>query len=1175
MRIQSLRIGCYGHFRDVELPFEGDGVQMIIGPNEAGKSTLLEFVRELLFGFAPRTPYAFAATRKNPVEGAATLLMRDGSRVELNRRKGNKNTVSATIEGRKGTLDEAGFDALLGHASDNLFRSIFAFGLDALAAGEKMLGDQSVKSVLFGGGSDGGGANPKKVIEALDAEAGKLFAERAKIPIVNRLCAELTELPKQVREKSLRCEAFERSRRELEEAEAEAAEAADEWLRASRDLDLKDRLAKAFPRWIELDRLRRERAELVAPKNFPAGGLARFDGIEADIARLEKEREEARENVETNEREAAEVQFDARLIDRRAAIGGLNQAIGSIKEARERLPSDQRKHAEALREATDQLASLVPGWTLDDLRAHRPPAAQMAEFKRLAGRRADREAALSDLVKKRDGLLESLRDKEAELRALGDPVDVAPLAALLADEADYKNNLNELKRLDGESRKTRRAIADLLPRLNPPLASPSIEAAALPVPPRETVARAKRDLARVEQRIEMSESNIAKNEAGLVRLEAELAEMDVRGDDLPSRDVLEALRLARDEGWNWVRRKYAEHEDVEAEILGWLAENAAESPRDLLEAYPDVVRRTDRYADGLLGRALAVAKHGEIQVARERLEEERRALDDLFELRDSTLENWRSLWAGCGFVPLDPETMEGWLDRFDELRALRAKAEEHEQEKLEVGARVEAFEARLRALMGETAGDASELLAAAREREKAIRSDDQSRRDARRDCLRFRERADEAEALRLKLLDEEPAWSEAWRALLRELRLPTDWDVDLVDRVLRELESARGELEKADEAEARIAASLARIADFEPRVREIAKELAPDLLDLDPERAAAALQDRSNESAEARERKTSLEKNLAAARKRIADLDAKLAAASEARAALLEAVGADSSETFRSIAELAERIDRLDKRIDDKTREFEIIREREPLDEFVARLEAADQALLDAQRDEAETREIEIRKRKTAADQNVGSRKEAFKEYQKGSDEAALLQEQIATKRAELAVGVDRYVPLVFARTLLKQAIQRFEQGSQPEVLRETSRIFQTMTDGRFTRVDRPTDDDGELQVHRVDGEILEPFQLSTGTRELLYLAVRLAYVLHYCGRAEPLPVVMDDVMANFDDERARDTLRALGEVSKFAQVIMFTCHPHLIEIARDVFPGLRPVEIPGASVAGEVFKLA
>ena len=78
------------------------------------------------------------------------------------------------------------------------------------------------------------------------------------------------------------------------------------------------------------------------------------------------------------------------------------------------------------------------------------------------------------------------------------------------------------------------------------------------------------------------------------------------------------------------------------------------------------------------------------------------------------------------------------------------------------------------------------------------------------------------------------------------------------------------------------------------------------------------------------------------------------------------------------------------------------------------------------------------------------------------------------------------------------------------------------MTAGRFTRVERPRDDDdGPLLVHRVDDEILEPHQLSTGTREQLYLAVRLAYVLHYCGRTEALPIVMDDVLANFDDDRA------------------------------------------------------
>jgi uncharacterized protein YhaN len=171
----------------------------------------------------------------------------------------------------------------------------------------------------------------------------------------------------------------------------------------------------------------------------------------------------------------------------------------------------------------------------------------------------------------------------------------------------------------------------------------------------------------------------------------------------------------------------------------------------------------------------------------------------------------------------------------------------------------------------------------------------------------------------------------------------------------------------------------------------------------------------------------------------------------------------------------------------------------------------------------------------------------------------------MASKRAQLAPAADRYVPLLFARHMLQQTIQRFEQESRPEMLKEVGRIFGSITGSRYTRVEHSVAESAPLLIHRVDEEVLEPHQLSTGTREQLYLAIRLAYVLHYCGRAEPLPIVMDDVLANFDDDRARQTLRGLSGIAQRVQVIVFTCHPHVAGLASELIPSLHPILIPRA----------
>jgi len=1164
MRIRTLQVGAYGKFRDLELEFEGAGVQMILGPNEAGKTTLLEFVRELLFGFAERTPYAFGSAG-GKVEGSATLTLADGRAVELRRRKGRKNTVSGTIDG-DAELDEAGFAALLGNASPHLFRSVFAFGLEELAAGEKSLADQSVRSVLFSAGASGG-ADPKKVLESLDADARKLYADQARIPAVNKLLADLAELGKQVKGKSIRCEAYEERRAEHREAEARAESLAAGLLDASRDLALRERLAKALAPWRELCQLRREREGLSAPEGFPADGLSRFDAAEAEAARLAEERDRHRDAADRAGRELAGVAFDPRLIERRARIEGLNRAIGAVEQARRDLPEGRRDRDDARRDAASRLAALAPSWTLEDLRGFRLTAEADDRLGRLADEREARDRALAELASRRDGLLEALDEKAAALAALGEPADVAPLAALLREADDYTKAVQECERRRGEHRKLQREVDDLLPRLSPPLASPSPQAALLPAPPREAAARFKQELQKLDRRVEAAEDGLRRDEAELAGLEREVAALSRRDGDLPSRDVLEEMRRGRDAGWDLMRRKFVDREDVEDEAREWLADHAAEPSADLVDAYPATVREADRYADELFRHSSGVAKLEQFHALRDRVRRDREALAELRADAEAARARWRDLWASCGLVPLDPEAMEGWLDRLEALRALRSRMAENEQEGRLVRESIDAFEARLAELTGRE-GPGSRLLAVAREREREIREAERARADLQAEIRRLRKKADDAGAEIEARRGDEAGWDGRRRALLAELRLPEGWDVALLGRVLQGLREAALRLKEADDHDARIAAHEARIAEFEPMVRELAEELAPDLLDAPPERAAAELHARLTESVQARERRAHLEKGRDDARAEAGLREARLARLAADRDALLAAAGAETADAFREVALRAARIVELEEKIRSKRLEFDRLREPEPLDAFVARLEAADAPGLEAERAEAEARRDRLQAEKAEADRQVGSRRQALSEYERGGGDAAEIRQQIADRRAALAGLVDRYVPLVFAQHLLRRALARFEQGARPAMLRETSRLFDVMTGGRYVEVERPDDDDAPLQVRRVDGELLEPHQLSAGTREQLYLAVRLAYVLHYCGRAEPLPIVMDDVLANFDDDRSRRTLRALGEVARSAQVLFLTCHPHVVELGREVFPLLRPITLAPTGAA-------
>jgi uncharacterized protein YhaN len=209
--------------------------------------------------------------------------------------------------------------------------------------------------------------------------------------------------------------------------------------------------------------------------------------------------------------------------------------------------------------------------------------------------------------------------------------------------------------------------------------------------------------------------------------------------------------------------------------------------------------------------------------------------------------------------------------------------------------------------------------------------------------------------------------------------------------------------------------------------------------------------------------------------------------------------------------------------------------------------------------------ESALKQRQSAAEEareRAGSMRCAFEELD-GGNAAALLQEQLAQQQARMASDVHRYVPLVFAKQLLQAAIKRFERENQPEMIRGISRLLATMTQGRYVEIDRPSSDLGALYIRSADGAERLPEQLSTGTREQLYLAIRLGYVLHYCQQAEPLPIVMDDVLVNFDADRALATLEALRDASHQAQILFFTCHQHVADLVARVFPEVQPRQLP------------
>lgn len=193
-----------------------------------------------------------------------------------------------------------------------------------------------------------------------------------------------------------------------------------------------------------------------------------------------------------------------------------------------------------------------------------------------------------------------------------------------------------------------------------------------------------------------------------------------------------------------------------------------------------------------------------------------------------------------------------------------------------------------------------------------------------------------------------------------------------------------------------------------------------------------------------------------------------------------------------------------------------------------------------------------------------GSLKAQLSQWE-NDDRVSRLRIQEETLRAKAAELATRYAADRLTLALLGRARRRFEEEQQPRVIQLASELFSELTAGRYRRVFIPAGEARELRVS--DGaKDWSAEQLSRGTREQLFLAFRLAVIRDFGETRGALPLITDDVLVNFDPERARGAVRLFARLAEAHQVIAFTCHPWLRELFEA--EGAHVLELPGASKA-------
>ncbi len=261
--------------------------------------------------------------------------------------------------------------------------------------------------------------------------------------------------------------------------------------------------------------------------------------------------------------------------------------------------------------------------------------------------------------------------------------------------------------------------------------------------------------------------------------------------------------------------------------------------------------------------------------------------------------------------------------------------------------------------------------------------------------------------------------------------------------------------------------------------------------------------------------------------------------------------GVKSSEEFRKQADVVEKKGNLLVRKNALEIQFaRLIGSAPEIEKFKEEVAAeTDPIITDQSIGELENEITQLESKRSEYMQDLGGKKNQISELEKNEKLGELRLEEENLK-AQLREVLSEWSVNALCHTLLKSAMTIYERERQPFVLKHAGRYLNKITKRRYVHVIKKTDGN-KLVIETSEGLQKSVTELSRGTAEQLYLSMRLAFIKEYANRVGTLPLIVDDILVNFDLQRAKSTIRLLNEISRENQIIMFTCHPHTLDLCK------------------------
>ncbi|ELP33851.1 YhaN family protein [Rhodopirellula baltica] len=1196
MIIERLDLIAFGHItnRSLDLSAGPNRFHLIVGPNESGKSTSLRAISSWLFGmkkYAKDHEFLHPANKlrvggrlvKNPSDRDSEIAL------DCIRRRGVKGSLRGADD--KKQIEETELQQMLGGIDESTFGSQFGLSYEELhRGGEQILrGEGELGEILFSAGA--GIGQFRDILDQLGTETNERFKSAGKNPLINTLLRQLEDMRRQLRDAQVPPAEFADLQKQLAEKEAQIAN----WRAESQSLvQQMGRLQSAenalplIPRW------KAATQELASVQDAPTLSEDFSDrrreweqdqkSTTLHLATLQKQHDDLTLKLKQIGHDDSIGMFEDEVLALYRELPGREKAEAEKETLQQSLTALEQEMRSRLRDLAFEETSKPIGNqpTPDDrdsltqqVDSLQIGESQRAKIQRLAGE-------YEKLVQQRDDASDDLDKAKRELTMAEEalPESNVPAQFQLLDRT-----LEEMGAPDRwiESARREQTLVDKLARecqtihrrlkLDPTSDDNAIAFAVELSPPTPSqLTELTRALDQAGNEVMLCRQRAKERQQALATAEEKLASLKADTGDLPTHDDLRDARKHRDQILSAMKQNVGDYSADQ-----WSAE---------LAAIELAIHRVDSMAEIFHSQHESIYRRQAAQNNLDQLQRQATEHDSALAEAQAALakaeDNWQSIWRDAGIPAGDPDTMRTWIsdhqkliDQFADLQtAITQRDQAHAQLRQAISRLQQALEIpepdnSSEDTLEQTCTTLSRLhdvaLTQHAEQRQQIKIREQ-RENKRDECRTEIPRLESDLQRRQSALD---TWNQQWDELTASLNLaskPAPQDaLSMMDSITQLI----GQKKQRDEISLRIAETNQETDAFVRRAVRLRDSLATPDADLttstassDPAIGLVELAESINSAHErlqreqrARSARDEVQQQLRQREKELLDARKQLDRLAITQQQLCGEAHCSTPEELGEVEERCRRHAIAKDRVDGLQGQLDLAANGQDRESFIESLQGQQPAMIAEELKQLTDKKNELDERLSTAQKELWSLAERLKAID-GSGEASKLSQQMQFSLGKLQRELEEYIRLRLAASILQRAMEHYRDQNQEPVLREAESFFATLTCNEYQslRVDYGDSDKPSLFGVR-DGIDVPANRMSTGTADALYLSLRLASLKHQLSLTNPIPLIIDDCLIQLDDRRAAAALRVFSELSTTTQVILFTHHDHLVDLASETLP--------------------